>query len=54
MTQAQQQAYKRLQSKVQEAYKVMQQNTDKTKHDILAKKWVDATVKADAYLMKYL
>lgn len=54
MTHAQKTQYSKLLSKVAETYKAMHENTDRTKQDALAQKWVNATIKADNFMMKYL
>jgi hypothetical protein len=53
MTQAQTSQWRKLQAKTEQTYKAFQANTDKTKHDTLAKKWQEAIAKEEAFTNKY-
>jgi hypothetical protein len=53
MTQAQTIQWRKLQAKIEQTYKAFQANTDKTKHDTLAKKWQEAIAKEEAFTNKY-
>lgn len=53
MTYKQEQQRRKLQENIEKAYKEFQSNTDKTKHDMLAKKWQDAIAKEDKFTSKF-
>jgi hypothetical protein len=53
MTQTQTQQWRKLQAKIAEAAKAFDTNTDKTKHDKLAKVWQDAIEREEKFTSKF-
>ncbi len=53
MTHAQTQQWRKLQAKIEQTYKAWQENTDKTKHDKLAKAWQDAIAREEKFTSKF-
>jgi hypothetical protein len=53
MTHNQTQQWRKLQAKVEQTYKAFQANTDKSKHNTLAKAWQDSIVKEERFTAKF-
>jgi hypothetical protein len=53
MTYAQEQQWRKLQDNIKKAYDAFQKNTDKTKHDLLAKKWQESIAKEEKFTSKF-